>query len=131
MRFLTLERVIAIHDDIISRTGGESGVLNQDILEVCLERHSTEVFGFEPFVGLFEKAAALMHCITFFHGFVDGNKRTGLQVTGIFLALNGYYLTTATSDAVSFTIKIASGSVEVREIAEWLAANSTFFGESE
>lgn len=129
MQFLTLERVVAIHDDVVSKTGGVSGVLSQGTLEGCIERYSTDVFGFVPFAGLFEKAAALMHCITFFHGFNDGNKRTGLQVTGIFLALNGYYLSTG-SDAVTFSMRVASGLVEVDEIVEWLITNSTFFGES-
>lgn len=129
MQSLTFERVVAIHDDIISKTGGVSGVLSQGTLEGCIEKHSTAVFGFVPFAGLFEKAAALMHCITFFHGFNDGNKRTGLQIAGIFLALNGYYLTTG-NDAAAFSIRIASGSVEIEEIVEWLIANSTFFGES-
>jgi len=60
------------------------------ILEACLERYWIEIFGFQPFQDVYEKAAALMHCIIYFHPFVNSNKRTGLVITKIFLEINGF-----------------------------------------
>jgi death-on-curing protein len=130
MRFLTVERVISIQDDIVTNTGGERGVLNEGNLVGCIEACYTRFFGFEPHTDLFEKAAALMYCLIHSHPFNSANKRTGFHVTGVFLALNGYYLR-AGDDAVSFCKRVDLNQVTEREIAEWLVSHSTFFGEAE
>lgn len=126
MIFLDSERVTEIHDLIIRETGGASGTLFKGTLDFCIQRHRIYLYGFEIFPDVFQKAAALMHCIILFHPFVDGNKRTGIVVANIFLGNNSYRLHVETSEAISFTIKIAESNAEILEIAQWLLEHSTF-----
>ena len=126
MIFLDSQRVIEVHDMIIRETGGELGLLSKGTLEFCIQRHRIYLYGFEPFPDIFQKAAALMHCINFFHPFVDGNKRTGIVVASIFLENNSYRLNVEKSKAIAFTIKIAMGNAEILEIAQWLLEHSIF-----
>lgn len=126
MIFPDSERVIEVHDMIIRETGGAQGVLSKGILDFCIQRHEIYLYGFEPFPDIFQKASALMHCIIFFHPFVDGNKRTGIVVASIFLENNDYLLNVESLEAISFTVKIAIGNAEIKEIAQWLLEHSTF-----
>lgn len=126
MIFLDAKRVTEVHDLIISETGGERGVLFEGTLDFCIQRHRIYLYGFEVFPDLFQKAAALMHCIILFHPFVDGNKRTGIVVVSIFLENNNYRLQVERPEAISFTIRIAKGNAEILEISQWLLEHSTF-----
>jgi death-on-curing protein len=69
------------------------------------------------------KAAALMHSLLANHPFVDGNKRTGLAATGIFLELNGWSLTASNDDAAEFVNRVIVERLSVDEIAAWLCAH--------
>jgi death-on-curing protein len=126
MIFLDVKRVTEVHDLIIRETGGELGVLFEGNLDFCIQRHKIYLYGYEVFPDLFQKAAALMHCIIVFHPFVDGNKRTGFVVSSIFLENNNYSLNVERSEVISFTIRIAEGNIEILEIAQWLLEHSTF-----
>ena len=126
MIFLDSERVIEIHDLIIRDTGGASGTLSEGTLDFCIQRHELYLYGLEIFPDVFQKAAALMHCIILFHPFVDGNKRTGIVVSSIFLENNNYRLDYERSEAIPFTIKVAKGNAEILEVAQWLLEHSTF-----
>lgn len=53
----------------------------EGMIEGCLERAMTYVYGFRPFPRLFLRAAALLYSFIVFHPFVDGNKRTAFQTT--------------------------------------------------
>jgi death-on-curing protein len=58
------------------------------------------------------------------HPFVDGNKRAGLVVTGLFLARNGYVLTADNTQVLAFTMQVASGELDHETIAHWLQSHS-------
>jgi death-on-curing protein len=66
------------------------------------------------------KTAALMHGIIKNHPFVDGNKRTAITASSIFLLRNGYKLETSNEELEQFTLKVASKDVSIEEIAGWL-----------
>jgi len=122
---MEISDVIAIHEEIIRTSGGAQGILFEGILESCMERHETDIFGYQPFQDAFEKAAALMQCIIVFHPFLDGNKRTGIVIAKMFLEINGFSLDASTNECVEFTIKIAQEQVAITEIVEWLRNHSS------
>lgn len=69
-------------------------------------------------------APSYAHGIASNHPFLDGNKRTSLVVSELFLALNGVALT-ATDEAATVTrLKLASGTVSEAELGSWIAASS-------
>lgn len=85
--FPSFDEVVAAHDRLITLFGGAPGIRDRSILEAALAR---------PRVGYYkdviEQAAALLESLSQDHPFVDGNKRTEVAVTAVFLRLNGYRL---------------------------------------
>lgn len=74
-----------IHEKLIGRFGGESGVRDVGLLESALYRPQTGYYR-----DLTEQAAALFESLLMNHPFVDGNKRVAFFGTDVFLRLNGW-----------------------------------------
>lgn len=73
--------------DLALMFGGLAGIRDLGSIEAAIAR---------PYSGYYrsvtQKAAALVHSLALNHGFVDGNKRTALLVTSLFLRRSGYKL---------------------------------------
>ena len=87
VRHLTLDEALAIHERLIERFGGSSGVRDLGLLESALYRPQTGYYS-----DLAEMAAALFESLLMNHPFVDGNKRVAFFATDVFLRLNGWGL---------------------------------------
>ena len=70
-----------------------------------------------------ELAAAYAVGISSNHPFVDGNKRTAMQVAFVFLEFNGYPVTASQEEACLIFLKLAAGEISEAELAAWLADN--------
>lgn len=87
----TKEDIFLIHSDIIQEDDEASeGVLNGGNVEFALDFIEHGHFGQVPET-LHEKAVELLRLLSANHAFADGNKRTALNATWTFYALNGYY----------------------------------------
>lgn len=96
-------------------------VRDYGLLESAIARPQTTVLGVDAYPDLFAKAAALLHSLACNHALVDGNKRTALAATLLFLELNGVRVL-PTDDAYDLMVDVASGAVrEVGEIATRLS----------
>jgi len=51
---------------------------------------------------------------------VDGNKRTAVRATEMFLVANGIQATWEHDEIAPFVLKIATGDIEIEAIAAWL-----------
>jgi prophage maintenance system killer protein len=72
----------------------------------------------------FQQAGALLFAFATFHSFTDGNKRTALVTTQLFLNLNGYRFSYP-KDTEDIVKSIASGRIRSnRTISKWLKDNS-------
>ncbi|MBI3189611.1 MAG: Fic family protein, partial [Ignavibacteriales bacterium] len=79
-----IEDVINLHDSIVEEFGGLSGVRDEGLLSASLKRPFTGLSdGTEFFPTIESKAAVLLQSLIQFHGFIDGNKRTGVAITQI------------------------------------------------
>ncbi|HUM70888.1 MAG TPA: type II toxin-antitoxin system death-on-curing family toxin, partial [Chloroflexota bacterium] len=87
--YLTAQQVLFIHARLIATTGGEHGVRDIGLLESAVARPQATFDGVELYPDLFHKAAALMESLAQNHPFVDGNKRTAITATAMFLRRNG------------------------------------------
>ena len=83
-----------IHEKLIGRFGGESGVRDVGLLESALYRPQTGYYR-----DLTEKAAALFESLLKNHPSVDGNKRVAFFGTDVFLRLNSWKLTADPQEA--------------------------------
>lgn len=85
------DQVVQIHDDIISEDDeAEPGILNRGHVEFTLNYISHGHFGEVPET-LDEKALHLLRLLAANHAFADGNKRTALNTTWTFYAMNDRY----------------------------------------
>lgn len=124
MEYLTLNEVLLLHARLIQLTGGSRGVRDVGPLESALARPQATFGGSGLCPGLWSKAAALLHSLVHNHPFVDGNKRTALAATGVFLELNGHGLVSSNEEAVNLVHGVVNGQIELEDIAAWLKAHS-------
>ena len=89
-----------------------------------IEAPAQEAFGVEQYKTVYEKAAVYMRNIIGDHPFVDGNKRTGVTVCGVFLRRNGVNLAATPKQLEDFAVQIAVEHLDVDEIAKWLLENT-------
>ena len=87
--FLTIEDVLEIHARQITRYGGASGIRDRNLLESAVAAPQAAFGGEWLHTDLFEMAAAYAFHIAENQPFVDGNKRTGLLCSVVFLNING------------------------------------------
>ena len=67
-------------------------------------------------------AAAYLSHIVMNHPFVDGNKRTGLDVATVFLDLNGFVIDEAENERlVDVTLTVAEGRMNKSDLAALFA----------
>lgn len=122
--FLSLEEIITIHVDQIERYGGSHGIRDLILLESAVFRPQSTFGGEELYSSIFEKAAALTHSIIMNHPFIDGNKRTGMVSSLIFLELNGYNLAVNQKSLVNAALCIATKKWNIEDFINWLKKNS-------
>jgi death on curing protein len=58
------------------------------------------------------------------HPFVDGNKRTAMQVAFVFLEYNGHRVNASQEDACITFLRLAAGEIGEAELALWFAAQT-------
>jgi len=124
VEYLTVNEALLLHARLIQSTGGSGGVRDTGLLESALARPQATFDGVDLYPDLWTKAASLMHSLIQNHPFVDGNKRTALAATGIFLELNGFRLTASNEAALSFTRQVTAGRLSLHEMATWLRTHT-------
>jgi death-on-curing protein len=125
VEYLTLEEVYLLHERVIQLTGGSSGLRDPGLLESAVARPQASFDGEELYPDLWTKAAALMQSLIKNHPFVDGNKRTAVTATAIFLELNHRRLTASNDEVLRFAVQMAREQAELEEIAAWLQTHSS------
>ncbi len=122
-RWLTIEIVIAIHDEQLALFGGGEGLRDRGLLESALAKPLNR-FAYENDSDVSRLAAAYCYGIVRNHPFVDGNKRTGLLAANAFLALNGTRFNPDQADEVAVILRLAEGALEEDDLARWVGENS-------
>lgn len=113
----------AIHARQIAEHGGDDGIRDADLLTSAFGR-PRNLFAYEgESVDLARLAAAYLYGVVQNHPFVDGNKRVGLVVCGLFLRLNGHRLSASLGDLYMLVIGIATGELGEQDAAEWIRQN--------
>lgn len=105
VKFLSLDEAIAIHERLIDKFGGTSGIRDKGLLESALFRPQTG-----HYADLAQMAAALFESLITNHAFVDGNKRAAYFISDVFLRLNGWKLRMSPKVGHTFIV----GSLEKR-----------------
>lgn len=120
VRYLTKEEVLAIHELVIERYGGTRGLRDPGLLESALAQAGQSFAGADLCPSLAEKAARSAWGIIKNHPFVDGNKRTGTAVLGVFLRANGATFEPDAQELYRIVLSLADGSKDCDDLAEWV-----------
>lgn len=105
--YLTTADVIAIHEEIVARTGAVSAPLRDEgLLESALTR--PKMAAHYEGADLVRQATLLAIGISQAQSFVDGNKRTGYAVAEVFLDINGLEMTCDPLDLARHLEEVAS-----------------------
>ncbi len=122
---IDLNSAIAIHNILIEKFGGSSGIRDNELLRSALERPYATFDGKELYPTVVSKASSLFESILKNHPFIDGNKRTGYTLMRLLLLEHKFDIN-ATQDAkYEFVMSVASGTLDVAQIEAWIEAHLT------
>lgn len=126
--WLSEKAIVAIHEALIARTGGSSGIFNPGMLDSTLNK-AKNVYSYEENPSIFRLAAVYGYGFIKNHCFIDGNKRIALASVSIFLMRNGFRLTASEVEAARFFLDLA-GAIEtqdegVERLSKWIETNAT------
>jgi death-on-curing protein len=94
------------------------------MLSVCINK---PYYGFgnqEIYPHVLHKASVIIHSISNYHPFVDGNKRVTLLCAYSYLFTNGYKFDIP-YNADDFMIKIVTNNIGYNDILKWLVENTS------
>lgn len=117
IRFISAEEVIAFHDRIVSVTPGVKGMPDQGRAQALIHRVLNQHIS-EDVDDVFKLAAIHLLAISRGHIFNDGNKRTALFTTLLFLRRNGIEIP-GNEAMVDLTVEVAKGNVSVESIVNF------------
>lgn len=114
--FLSVDEAKAIHQRLIRRFGGTTGIRDKGVLESALFRPQSGYYG-----DIAEMAAALFESLLINHAFVDGNKRVAFFATDAFLRLNGWKLSVDPAPAYEFILgAVVSRDARYDKLLSWI-----------
>lgn len=120
--WITESAILAVHEELLARFGGLSGLRDEGLLHSALNRPRNR-FAYAQST-LFELAAEYALGIVKNHPFLDGNKRAGFMASYIFLGVNGVEFHAPEEEVVVFTRALAAGEIGGSEYASWLKTSS-------
>lgn len=121
--WITREAAIAFHERQLSEHGGGTGVRDMGLLESALAKPQNLFAYSDGTVDLAAMAASYAYGIATNHPFIDGNKRTALAVSFVFVEVNGASMTASEPDAYTVFLALAAGEVSEDELAAWFRKN--------
>ena len=122
--FLTLDEIVAIHQDQIARYGGSDGVRDWGLLQSAIAMPAVTFGGHFLHCDPCEMAAAYLFHIVRNHPFIDGNKRVGAAAAYVFLALNDVRLVADNDAYADVVLSVARGETPKSAVAEFFRANT-------
>lgn len=123
--WLSENMVLAIHNDQLYHHGGSQGIRDYNLFLATLDRPKHLLTYGDPPPSLFDLAASYAFGFTCNHVFVDGNKRTGLATSVVFLRLNDYQFNCQKAETVWMFEQLAEGCETQESISLWLEKSST------
>lgn len=115
---------LAFHSQQVALFGGSDGVRDMGLLESALARPQNLFAYAETLATMADLAAAYAFGIARNHPFIDGNKRTAMQVSFVFLEFNGFPVTASQEEACLTFLGLAAGEITESRLAYWFAEHT-------
>lgn len=120
IRFLSVDDVLAIHDDTIGDEGGMSGVRDLGLLVSAVMMARQKFDGAYLHKGIAAMAAAYLYHIVQNHAFHDGNKRTAAMSALVFLDVNAVAQLPASPALERMTLSVAASDTNKNQLTSWM-----------
>jgi death-on-curing protein len=120
---ISVSEALNIHEVIIQKFGGGSGVRDHGLLEAAIARPFATFAEIDLYSTAVEKAAAILESILINHPFIDGNKRTGYVLMRLILLNEGLDIYANQDEKYSMVIEVSKGEYRFEEIKHWLTQN--------
>jgi death-on-curing protein len=120
LRFLSVDDVLAIHEDTIEREGGHAGIRDPGLLESAVMMPQQRIGGVYLHPTIVAMAAAYLFHIAQNHPFHDGNKRTAVLSALVFLDVNGIEKLPAPKALEKMTMGVAAGETSKNDLTAWM-----------
>ena len=117
---LSKSQVLLIHNQLIAETGGSPGLRDEGMLDSALSAPYQTFGGEDIYPSLLQKAARLCFGLVKNHPFLDGNKRIGVHIALVFLALNGVELQYSQVELSDVILRLAAGEMEAGDLLHWI-----------
>ena len=124
IRFLSVDDVLAIHQNTIANEGGLAGLRDAGLLESAVLMPQQRFEGEYLHPDLAAMASAYWFHIAQNHTFHDGNKRAAVLAALVFLSINGLELLPPPEALEEMTMRVASGEADKAESTEWMRLQS-------
>ena len=120
---IRLDQAIGIHQVLIEKFGGASGIKDRGALEAALNRPYATFDQKDLYPSPVEKAAAILESILINHPFIDGNKRTGYVLMRLTLMEGGLDIKASQKEKYEFVIQVSEGKLDISKIKNWIASH--------
>jgi death-on-curing protein len=121
--WVSKKAVLALHNEQLAEHGGSDGIRDETLLDSALAKPKN-VYAYSESADLFRLAASHAYGIARNHAFVDGNKRTALVISILFLNRNGWDIEAPKADEYLTFLHLADGSLGEEELAAWFTAHA-------
>ena len=120
MIYLSLADLMLMHEVLINRFGGSSGIRDKSALEAAIYRPQSGYY--EDLIG---QAAALFESLAINHPFVDGNKRIAFAAMDTFLRVNGLRIHASSQESYKKILSMFERhELNHQVVQEWLRSVS-------
>ncbi len=120
IRFLSVDDVLAIHEDTIAHEGGLSGIRDLGLLVAAVMMPQQKFDGEYLHKGLASMAAAYLYHVAQNHAFHDGNKRTAAMSALVFLDVNGASQLPDPTELERMTVSVAASHTDKNKLTSWM-----------
>jgi len=113
-----------VHDRLIDRYGGVSGVRDENALESAIGR-PRNLLEYGGITSVPRLGAAVAWALFRNHPFADGNKRSAFAALDMFFELNGYRLTCSEVEETAMVLQAAGSDISEEEWTAWVERSVT------
>ena len=122
---ISLETVIQIHDILLEKHGGSTGIRDKELLESAINRPFQSFDNKDLYPNSIDKSAAILESIVNNHPFIDGNKRVGYTLMRLMLLEAGLDIIASQDEKYDLVISVASGKTNFQKIKNWISERVT------
>lgn len=123
MIWFTKEDIIDLHNLLIEKKGGLTGIRDENMLESAINSPFQTFDGQDFYPSPIDKIIRLSYNLATLHTFFDGNKRISALILMLGLEYNGYKLVAEKQIIIDKFWDLGAGKVNYYELNEWVYKN--------